>query len=467
VKDIHEYELYYFLGIGGIGVSALARYFSHLEKKCAGYDRQSSPLTDALIREGIECHFDDDVKALQEIAAHYEKENVLVIYTPAVPPALAELRYLKEQGYRFLKRAEALGMITSRGKTFAIAGTHGKTTTTTLLAHILKTAGKNVCAFMGGISLNYSGNLLLPADEDEVIFVVEADEYDRSFLHLHPFGAVITSNDPDHLDVYGEQQQVKKSFAEFASLVNEKGILVVKKNVENDLTAKGKAHIYSLNLDTEYRAENLRLTDGLYQFELRGPAETISGLTLGIPGLHNVENAVAAATLARLAGTEEEAIRTALRSFKGVKRRFEIRLRTERMIYIDDYAHHPAEIRAAVRSAREMFPAMKITGIFQPHLFSRTRDFGDDFAESLGLLDECILMEIYPAREKPIEGIDAHWLLEKIRLERKSVLREKELMERLEEYTSGLLITMGAGDIDRLADPIEKLLRKKVEENKL
>jgi UDP-N-acetylmuramate--alanine ligase len=359
------------------------------------------------------------------------------------------------------KRAAVLGEITRTFKTIAIAGTHGKTTTTTLVTHLLRSAGINCFSFMGGISRNYNTNLLLGdvADKDAIV-VVEADEYDRSFLSLHPQIAVITSADADHLDIYGDEDHVKKGYTLFAGQVTPGGILIVKKNVDNDLRLTNKRIIYSLNLDTEYCARAIKIENAQFFYDIQSPVESLSHVTLGLPGLHNVENSIAAVAIAQQLGIKGSVIKEALRSFSGVKRRFDYRIKTPEVIYIDDYAHHPEELKATISSVKQLYPGKKVTGIFQPHLYTRTRDFADAFAKSLDLLDECILLEIYPAREKPIEGITSTMLLKKMKLANKKVLSKKEVLDEIEKKQREVILTMGAGDIDMLVEPIEKILNK-------
>ncbi|MDI1356271.1 MAG: UDP-N-acetylmuramate--L-alanine ligase [bacterium] len=459
--EILEYKEYYFLGIGGIGMSALARYFKHYQKEVHGYDKTSTALTNQLEAEGIPCHYKEDVMALQQILEAHRKKDVLVIYTPAVPIEHAEYQYLIQKGYHILKRAQVLGEITQQFKTIAIAGTHGKTTTTTLVAHILKSAGINCFAFMGGISRNYNTNLLLgDASDENAYVVVEADEYDRSFLTLHPTIALITSADADHLDIYGHADHVKEGYRLFANQVKKNGILIVKKNVDNDLMLTDKRIIYSLNLDTEYCAQSIRIEDAQFFYDVKSPIEFISGASLGLPGLHNVENSIAAVAICQQLGISGNIIRNALRSFIGVKRRFDYRVKTQDVIYVDDYAHHPEELNATIGSLKQLYPGKKVTGIFQPHLFSRTRDFADEFAKSLDLLDECILLEIYPAREKPIDGITSGWLLEKMTLNNRKLMTKAEVLEEIASNPKEVIVTMGAGDIDSLIEPIEKILNR-------
>ncbi len=456
-----DYKLYYFLGIGGIGMSALARFFNHYKKDVRGYDKTQSALTGQLEQEGIKCHFSERPEDLKTWLSNYKKEEVLVVYTPAVPKDHQEYVFLQENGYTILKRSQVLGEITRQFRTIAIAGTHGKTTTTTLVTHLLKSAGINCFSFMGGISKNYNTNLLLGDVNDKDAFVVvEADEYDRSFLTLHPHVAVITSVDADHLDIYGDESHVKEGYSLFAQQVKKDGTLIVKKNVDNEIRLTDKRLIYSLNLDTEYCAQSIVIENAQFFYDIKSPVEPISRVTLGLPGLHNVENSIAAVAVAQQLGVKGEVIKEALRSFSGVKRRFDYRVKTEQVVYIDDYAHHPEELKATIGSVKKLYPGKKVTGIFQPHLFTRTRDFGDAFAESLDLLDECILLEIYPAREKPIEGINSQWLLDKMKSTDKKLLSKDEVLLELGKNKREVIVTMGAGDIDSLIVPIENLLKQ-------
>ncbi len=458
--NILNYKLYYFLGVGGIGMSALARFFNHYQKKVAGYDKTESDLCKQLQEEGMDCHYDENVTTLETLLASYKKEEVLIVYTPAVPKEHSEYQYLLAKGYLVLKRAQVLGEITRKFKTIAIAGTHGKTTTTTLVTHLLKSAGINCFSFMGGISKNYNTNLLLgDVNDREAYVVVEADEYDRSFLTLHPQIAVITSADADHLDIYGDANHVKEGYTLFSKQVKKGGVLIVKKNVDNDLRLTDKRIIYSLNLDTEYCAQSITIENAQFFYDIKSPVESISNVTLGLPGLHNVENSIAAVVIAQQLGIKGDVIKEGLRSFSGVKRRFDYRVKTEKVVYIDDYAHHPEELKATIDSVKKLYPGKKVTGIFQPHLFSRTRDFGDAFAESLDMLDECILLEIYPAREKPIEGVTSQWLLDKMKLKNKKLLSKSAVLEEIKKGKE-VIVTMGAGDIDSLIEPIENLLTK-------
>lgn len=460
---ILNYKLYYFLGVGGIGMSALARYFNHYKKPVVGYDKTRTTLTSKLEDEGILCHYSEDVDHLKQTLAGFDKKEVLIVYTPAVPVSHAEYIYLKENGYTILKRSAVLGEITKQFKTIAIAGTHGKTTTTTMVSHILKNSGVNCFAFMGGISKNYDTNLLLgDPSKSETYVVVEADEYDRSFLTLHPYLSVITSCDADHLDIYGNAQFVKESYELFAKQIQKEGLLIVNKNVDNDLSLPSNKVVYSLNLNTNYVAENVRFIENEAFYNVKSPIEDLNDVCLGITGMHNVENSLAAIAIAQQLGLKGHQIKDALRSFSGVKRRFDYRVRSAKTIFIDDYAHHPEELKATISSVKRIYPSKKVTGIFQPHLFSRTRDFADGFAESLSLLDEVILLEIYPARELPIEGINSTMLLNKVSKTDKKLLSKENLLKYIQDNNFEIIVTLGAGDIDTLVQPIENLIKEKI-----
>jgi len=452
----------YFIGIGGIGMSALARYFNLQGASVSGYDKTPTALTTRLIEEGIPVHFTED---LQLTPSHPD----LVVYTPAVPSDHAEMKYYRETGVPMKKRAEVLGEITASGKTIAVAGTHGKTTVSTLIAHILQTANQPFMGFLGGISKNHGGNFLffppnLSLKENpsgQALNVVEADEYDRSFLHLTPFVAIITAADPDHLDIYGHPEDLKRSFETFASRIQKGGHLILKQGVAIHPAVQNNyaVHSYSVDRPADFQAVNIRLEKDLYLFDLVTPDRVIRELKPGIPGLFNLENAVAAMAAGYLLGIPDETLRASLASYQGVQRRFDFRIRREGLVYIDDYAHHPVELTACINAVSNLYPGKKITGIFQPHLFSRTRDFADDFARSLELLDELWLLEIYPAREKPIPGVNAAMLLERIRMDKKMILSKQEVLSRLSEQKPEVLLTLGAGDIDKLVNPIETLLR--------
>jgi len=462
----------YFLGIGGIGMSALARYFNAMGKSVSGYDKTRTALTDELVAEGISVHFEDNVDLIQK-EAKSEKAETLIVFTPAVPKDHSELRFFQKNEYVIKKRSEVLGMITEQTFTIAVAGTHGKTTTSSLIAHILKSSEVDCTAFLGGITQNYGTNLLLSEklknlkkkSKIKPITVVEADEYDRSFLTLHPDIAVITSVDADHLDIYGDQKQMEESYSQFAGQVKDGGVLIIKKGVDKVLvfekTGK-KLHTYSLHQSSDYYARKIAIKKGEYIFDVVTPEQAIRGMQLGVPGKHNVENAVAAVAVAQHMNVFSGNIKNALSTFKGVKRRFEYHVKSEKLVYIDDYAHHPEELRACISAVKEMYPSKKVTGIFQPHLFTRTRDFADEFARSLELLDELILLDIYPAREKPIEGVSSAMLLEKIRTKNKKIVSKKELVTEIKNREVEVLITLGAGDIDALVEPLKDELMSRI-----
>jgi UDP-N-acetylmuramate--alanine ligase len=449
--NIEQVKEVYFLGIGGIGMSALARFFKSRGCSVSGYDRISSPLTSELEAEGMMIHYEEDVDLIPDGID-------LVVYTPAVPKKHAEYQFFLENGYPILKRSQVLGLISSEYKTIGIAGTHGKTTISTLTAHLLHQTSKGVNAFMGGISKNYQSNLLLSPKSEWV--VVEADEFDRSFLHLFPQIAVITSVDADHLDIYKNILALKESFTQYTGQIKPGGKLIIKKGIAlNVIQRPGlKVYTYSIDQQADFCIQNLRIKAGHYIFDLFLEETEIKNVELGLPGLFNVENAIASSAAAWLAGTTTDEIRRGLLSFSGVNRRFDVRINREDLIYIDDYAHHPEEIKACINSVRHLYPEKKITGVFQPHLFSRTRDFADDFARSLELLDEIILLEIYPAREQPIEGIDSQMLLNRINKSSKCVCQNDELIQLLKSLKPELLLTLGAGDIDQFVKPIEESL---------
>lgn len=466
MKDI---KYIYFLGIGGIGMSALARYFNAMGKSVSGYDKTPTKLTDELIAEGIEIHFEDNINLVGENFKSQIsdlKSQILIVYTPAIPSDHSELNYFKNNNYTVKKRSEVLGMITESTYTIGVAGTHGKTTTSSMIAHVMKVAGLDPSAFLGGITQNYNTNLLLSekfktsdlTSDISNLTVVEADEYDRSFLTLHPEIAVITSVDADHLDIYGDKKYMEESYSLFANQVRSK--LILKKSIVDSIHSSKKAITYSVNDTTaDYYAQHIEIKNAEYHFEVHTPNGVFKNITLGLPGLHNVENSIAAIAVASLMDVSEENIRIALKTFRGVKRRFDYQLKTDKLVFIDDYAHHPEELKACINSAKEMYPTKKITGIFQPHLFTRTRDFADDFAKSLDLLDECILMEIYPARELPIAGITSKMLLDKMKSSNKSICQREELVEKVSKLKLDVLLTLGAGDIDTMVEPLKNKLR--------
>jgi UDP-N-acetylmuramate--alanine ligase len=448
IKYVH------FVGIGGIGMSALARYFNFLGKKVSGYDKTSTDLTRELEAEGMVVYHEENVLLIPRcIREDVLSEENLFIFTPAIPSDHAELVYLKEEGAVLHKRAAILGFISEDLPTVAIGGTHGKTTTTSLLTFICKTAGLPFISFVGGINENFNSNLVIQGDPE--FMITEADEYDRSFLKLHPTYAILTSMDADHLDIYQSPDAMTESFKLFAGLVGEKGLLLLQHKLNKKIGYQ-KHLTYGLTNDADFRAEQVTFENAHFQFDFKGKGQHIEGIHLSLPGYHNLENAVAATAMALNLGVQKEAIKEALSTYKGVKRRFEYHINNKDLIYIDDYAHHPEEINAVVSSLRKMYPGKKITGIFQPHLFSRTRDLAEGFARSLEKLDELFLLDIYPAREKPMPGISSAWLLEQVDLENKQTCHKNDLMEKLEKTRPEILLTIGAGDIDQLVKVIKK-----------
>ena len=448
----------YFLGIGGIGMSALARYFKAKGHEVAGYDRTPSPLTHRLENEGISIHYIDDPTMIPE-------DIEFVVLTPAIPANSLELNYLKSKNVKIIKRAEVLGMLSEQHDAIAIAGTHGKTTTTALVTHILMTAGKRLSAFIGGIARNIDSNVVIGEEKDDLI-VMEADEFDHSFLKLSPFVSVVTSIDADHLDIYGDYQHLVESFNEFVNKTSDEGLVVYHANLP---IKTQKNHVtYGLE-NADVIAENIRIVDGKTQFDVvvacdGNTSSTLrtlsasSSFAMQLYGNHNVQNALAAVIVCTQLGVNEEDIRKGLATFKGVQRRFDIRVKNAKHIYVDDYAHHPEEIKAALLAARKVFSDKELTVVFQPHLFTRTRDFMDGFAQSLSLADRVILLDIYPARELPIEGVTSAALLEKITSKDKMLCDKKELLNIIKGIDPELIMTVGAGDIDRFVPQIEKLL---------
>lgn len=451
------YNHIYFIGIGGIGMSAIARYYNAKGYKVSGYDKTPSPLTHALESEGIEVHYEDNLSYVPK-----DVENTLVVYTPAIPKDMGELVYVQENGYRVIKRSRMLGEISAGQRCMAVAGTHGKTTTSTLVSHIFTATGEGCSAFLGGISKNYGTNLLTSTND---VVVAEADEFDRSFLQLFPEIAVITSMDPDHLDIYGDEAHIREAFKAFASQVN--GTVIAKHGL--DITADDtKARIMTYSYNDPAADFYAVLTDGdgngFTHFDLHHPGGVISDCVVGIPGWVNIENAVGASAIALTYGLDPMKIREALASFSGVKRRFDIQLKTDKCIYIDDYAHHPREISAALTSIRGNFPEHRLTAIFQPHLFTRTRDFAEGFAESLSHVDKLILLDIYPAREEPIPGVTSEIIFKDVTAPEKVLLKKDELMDYmrgLELSGKDVFVTVGAGDIDRFVGPIGEMLYEK------
>ncbi len=456
----------YFLGIGGIGMSAIARYFHSMGIQVMGYDRTETPLTKELSDEGIQIHYHDLGAGVELFNLH--TEHCLVVLTPAIPKNHEEWAWLQENKFTIMKRSQVLGVITDAYKTIGVAGTHGKTTTSTLIAHVLKQSHVDCAAFLGGISTNYHTNLLLHEENthsesstsnlqhptSNILMVVEADEFDRSFLTLHPQTAIITSTDADHLDIYGEHDALKQSFLAYANQCRPDGWLIVKKGLDILAELDRTFLTYSVTEKADAYAHNIRIQGDEYVFDLNIKGRELTGLQLGIPGLHNIENAVAASLACTLAGVTDEELRAGLASFKGVKRRFEYIVKRPDFVYIDDYAHHPEELRAIISSVKNMYADRNIVGVFQPHLFSRTRDFVDGFAESLSLLDNIILLDIYPARELPMEGITSKIIFDKMTSAHKQLCSKAEALELIKQQQPTVLLTLGAGDIDQLVEPL-------------
>ena len=451
-----SYSNIYFIGIGGIGMSAIARYYKFKGFKVGGYDRTPSDLTKELEAEGIEVHYEDRPDLIPE-----DKEHTLVVYTPAIPSDLQELVTVRERGYMLMKRAQVLGELTriDGQRCLAVSGTHGKTTTSTLLAHIFTSCGEGCSAFLGGISKNYNSNLLM---SHSPAVVVEADEFDRSFHQLTPEISVITAMDADHLDICGDLQHVQESFRKFASLTTGTVIAKIGLPISGNDT---KAHLLSYSYDdtsADFHAGNIRVDEcGYFNFDLFHPGGVVRDCRVGVPGWVNVENAVAASAIALCYGIETEAIKAALATFQGVKRRFDIHVNRPGLAYIDDYAHHPNEISTAISSMRDIFPSRKLTAIFQPHLYTRTRDFADEFARALSQVDKLILLDIYPAREEPIPGVSSEIIFEKVTAPQKVLLKKEELMDYLAKEEIDTLITFGAGNIDRYIPLITSMLEKR------
>lgn len=450
VKDLRKV---YFIGIGGIGMSAVARYFNSLGIEIFGYDKTKTSLTENLTKQGMKIHYKEDLNLIP-------KDIDMVVYTPAIPTDHIELKYLLTKQIPVLKRAEVLGRISTEKKTIAVAGTHGKTSTSTILSHLLKTGGIDCTSFLGGIANNYNSNYL-EGNGDWI--VVEADEYDRSFLHLSPDIAVILSTDADHLDIYGDHESMMESgFLAFAKKIVSGGSLLLNSKVKLALESLSKITVerYGLN-EGNFQAREIRVVDEMFEFDYESEEKQIKDLRFTLPGQHNVENATAAISIALKLGVTEASIREGLLSFKGIKRRFDIAYKKNGAALIDDYAHHPTELNAAIHAARQLFPGKRICGVFQPHLFSRTKDFADGFANSLDKLDEIILLPIYPAREKPIEGIDSHFLLKKMKSENKCVIEKSGLLRKLNEIEFEILLILGAGDIDVMVKPAAEFMKIK------
>ncbi len=451
--DLSKVNKVYFIGVGGIGMSALARYFISRQAHVAGYDRVQTPLTDKLSHEGVSVVFDDQLAAIPN---SFVGPETLVVYTPAVPEENDQLLFFREQGNTVFKRSEVLGLISNQHTTIGVAGTHGKTTTSSILAHLLYNSNVGCNAFLGGVLAGYDTNVLL--DDKSSICVMEADEYDRSFLRLSPDFAIVTSIDVDHLDIYDDKEDLESSFREFTGLLPKSGRLVAKHGVDLGNVAATTLTYEIENTLADYYCQRIEILHGRFQFDIATPGGLIVGCEFSLGGRHNVENALAAVAVADVLGVSKFEIKSNLASFKGISRRFEVKVNLEEVTYIDDYAHHPTELAACIGSVRELYPGKKITGIFQPHLFSRTRDFMDDFAVELAKLDQLILLDIYPAREEPIEGVDSNVLLDRVPMDNKRICRYNEVLNSVDKSAQDVLLTLGAGDIAQLVEPITKKL---------
>ena len=451
--NLQKFKKVYFLGIGGIGMSALAQWFKAQGYEVAGYDKTASPITEKLTQTGIDIIFEENIELLP---LNLSNEDTLIVFTPALPTDSILLQYFRKNDFVILKRAEALGLITQDNFTIAIAGTHGKTTTSSMVAHLLVFAKKPVTAFVGGITQNYDNNFLLSPNPNALV-VVEADEYDRSFLTLHPDIAIITATDADHLDIYQNHKAVQETFEMFVQKIKPNGKLFLKKGLELSICNQIAVKCFGLQ-ETDYFATNIRIQEGSFVFDAHTSSGLIRDIRLFVPGYHNILNALAAIAVAESLQIPLATIKAGIESFKGVKRRFEYILKTDTIIQIDDYAHHPEEIRAFLTALRMLYPEKHITAIFQPHLYSRTRDFADGFAETLSLADRVLLLDIYPAREKPIEGVSSRMIIEKIQTTEKMLVSKENILDLLKILPKEIVVTIGAGDIDRLVEPIRLVL---------
>ena len=433
LKNIHNI---YFVGIGGIGMSAIARFFKSQNKNVAGYDKTQTEITNSLEALNISVHFEDEIGCIEN--SFLDIDETLVVYTPAIPKDHKQLNYFKSNGFKVLKRSEILGIITENTFCLAVAGTHGKTTTTSILGHLLKSCDVKLTAFLGGISENYNSNLILNGDK---VSVVEADEFDRSFLTLSPDIAAVTSMDADHLDIYGDASQLQETFKDFTKKIKPNGKLFVK----NGLPIQGIT--YGIEDDSDYSIQNIKIENGTYVFDVQTPNTTIKNIEFNLPGRHNLSNALVALAMSVEYGLPTKQLAKALASYKGVKRRFSYHIKTDKLVFIDDYAHHPEEINAVHQAVREMYPEKKVLAVFQPHLFSRTQDFATQFAKSLSQFDQIILLDIYPARELPIEGVTSSWLLSLIENSNKKLVNKEDLISQIKQSNADVILTIGAGDI--------------------
>jgi UDP-N-acetylmuramate--alanine ligase len=452
--DINTFKKVYFIGIGGIGMSALARYFKATGKDVAGYDRTNTSLTRELLNSGINIHFKDDIGLIP--GDYLKTSGTLVIITPAIPVDHKELTHFRKNNFNIFKRSEILGLIVNKKNNIAVSGTHGKTTVSTMIAHILCHSKTGCSAFLGGISKNFNSNFVF--NEKSNYMITEADEFDRSFLKLFPYFTVITAIDADHLDIYGSKDELDKTFNQFVNQTKKGGTVLVKKGLRLSLKYDYNYYTYTLTNNADFYANNISLNNDTYSFDVVTPTIKIRNLILKNTGIVNVENAVAATAVSYLIGIDQETIRDALGKYTGITRRFDYLIKTEELVYIDDYAHHPQELNAVINSVRKLYPGKKVTGIFQPHLYSRTRDFANEFAASLGNLDELILLDIYPARELPLKNITSKVIYDKVKLQNKELCEKKDLLNKLKNRHIEVLLTLGAGDIDQFVEPIKKLL---------
>ncbi len=456
--DVNAIKAVYFIGAGGIGMSALVRYFLSKGKKVGGYDRTPSELTEKLIKEGALIHYEDNICSIP--ADFKVKESTLIVYTPAIPASHTEFTWFRDNGFSIQKRSQVLGMLTHSGKGLCVAGTHGKTTTSTMAAHLLHQSHVECNAFLGGISKNYGTNLLL-SDKSEYV-VIEADEFDRSFHWLTPFATVITATDADHLDIYGTKEAYLESFRHYTSLIQPGGALIMREGIELDPQPHEGVTLYTYSRESgDFHAENVRIGNGEIFFDYLSPLGNIKDIQLGVPVAINIENGIAAMALAQLSGVDNDEIKQAMATFRGVDRRFDFKIKNDKVVFLSDYAHHPEEIKQSILSMRALYNDKKLTAVFQPHLYTRTRDFYQEFADSLSLLDEVILTEIYPARELPIEGVSSQLIYDHLRpgIE-KCICRKEDIIQVLKEKKIEVLITLGAGDIDNYVPQICDLLNK-------
>lgn len=456
---MEQQKAVYFLGIGGIGMSALARYFKAKGLIVAGYDRTSSLLTRELESEGISIHYVDDVALIPE--EFRDPKSTMVVYTPAVPSDMSELVWLREQGFNICKRSQALGEVTRMQKAICVSGTHGKTTTSTMITHLLHNSTVKCNAFLGGISKNFDRNILL--SDESCLVVIEADEYDRSFFTLTPYMAVVTAVDADHLDIYGTEKEYRAAFEEFVSLIQPNGVLLMKDSLPISPCLQKGVKLYTYSIEKgDFHAENIRIGNGEIFFDFVGPNVLVKDVQLGVPVYVNLENGIAAMAMAWLNGVSEGELRDAMASFAGVKRRFDFHIKTDDLVFLDDYAHHPEELKSSIESVRKLYPDKKLSILFQPHLYSRTKDLADEFSEVLSLADEAYLLDIYPAREEPIEGVTSEMLLKKVTVSEKRVFSKKAFVDFTKEHTFEILLMAGAGDLDLLIPQVKENLLSKI-----